>query len=589
MENREIAKIFHDIADLLDIKGGNPFRSRSYRNAAHIIEGLAISLKSIVETDEKKLEDIPGIGKSMHEKIVELVRTGRCAAREELLKELPSGLLDILSISGVGHKKAEILYKELGIKDVGGLEEAARAGRLRGLSGMGEKSEAKLIKAIESYKRLKHGGMRHKIPSARRYAEDYLRYMKEAPEVIRLEAAGSLRRWKETIGDIDILATCLRRRPAAREKSGTAAIIERFVNYPDVASVIAEGGTKASVVLRNGLQADLRVVEEKSFGAALQYFTGGKAHNVALRERAGSRGLKLSEYGVFDEKGHYVAGKTEEDVYKALGLEWIPPELRENSGEIEAAEKGRLPKLVELKDIKGDLHVHTTDSDGNAAMIDIVEAAMKIGYAYVAVTDHSKAVGIARGMDDERLLEQLRRVDRLNERLEKEGRSFRVLKGAEVDIKSDGALDYKDETLRKLDIAVGAVHSKFDMTRDDMTNRLLKAISSGLIHVLAHPTGRLVGTREPYDFDMEKVMIEASKRFVALELNAFPDRLDLSDSHCRLAKKIGVMVAISTDSHSVMNLDYMTYGVRIARRGWLEKKDVLNCMALKKLMGFLKR
>lgn len=579
MENREIAKIFHDIADLLDIKGGNPFRSRSYRNAARVIEGLAISLESIVETDEKKLEDIPGIGKGMHEKIVELVKTGRCVVREELLKELPPGLLDILNVSGIGHKKAELLYKELGIKDVEGLEDAARAGRLRGLSGMGEKSEAKLIKAIESYKRLKSGGMRHKISSALRYAEDYLRYMKEAPEVIRLEAAGSLRRWKETIGDIDILATC--------EKSGPA--IERFVSYPDVASVIAKGGTKASVMLRNGLQADLRVVEEKSFGAALQYFTGNKAHNVALRERAGSRGLKLSEYGLFDKKGRYVAGKTEEDVYKALGLEWIPPELRENSGEIEAAEKGRLPKLVELKDIKGDLHVHTIDSDGNASMTDIAGAAMKTGYAYVAVTDHSKAVGIARGMDDERLLEQCERVDRLNEKLEKQGSSFRVLKGAEVDIKSDGALDYRDETLRKLDIAVGAVHSKFDMTRDDMTDRLLKAISSRMIHVLAHPTGRLIGTREPYDFDMQKVMRAASRHKVAIELNAFPDRLDLNDSHCRLAKDMGVMVAISTDSHSVMNLDYMRYGVRTARRGWLEKKDVLNCMTLKKLMVFLKR
>ena len=582
MENREIAKIFHDIADLLDIKGGNPFRSRSYRNAARVIEDLAISLESVVETDEKKLEDIPGIGKGMHEKIVELVRTGRCVAREELLKELPPGLLDILNVSGIGHKKAELLYKELGIKDVGGLEAAARAGRLRDLSGMGEKSEAKLIKAIESYKRLKSGGMRYKIPFALRYAEDYLKYMKETPEVILLEAAGSLRRWKETIGDIDILAAC--------EKSGTVmAAIERFVGYPDVASVIAKGGTKASVVLRNGLQADLRVVEEKSFGAALQYFTGNKAHNVALRERAGKRGLKLSEYGLFDEAGHYVAGKTEEDVYKALGLEWIPPELRENSGEIEAAEKGRLPKLVEIKDIKGDLHVHTTDSDGNASMADVAGAAMKTGYAYVAITDHSKAVGIARGMDDGRLLKQCERVDRLNEKLEKEGSSFRVLKGAEVDIKSDGALDYKDETLRKLDIAVGAVHSKFDMTRGDMTNRLLKAISSRLIHVLAHPTGRLIGTREPYDFDMEKVMRAASGHKVAIELNAFPDRLDLNDSHCRLAKDTGVMVAISTDSHSVMNLDYMRYGVHTARRGWLEKKDVLNCMTLKKLMGFLKR
>ncbi|MFZ3072568.1 MAG: nucleotidyltransferase domain-containing protein, partial [Thermodesulfobacteriota bacterium] len=286
MDNREIAKIFHDIADLLDIKRENPFRIRSYRNAAHTIEGLAISLESIVEADEKKLEDIPGIGKSMHEKIVELVRTGRCAAREELLKEIPSGLLDILNISGVGHKKAELLYKELGIKDVPGLEEAAREGRLRGLPGMGAQSEAKLIKAIESYKRLKSGGARHKISSALRYAENYLKYMKESPEVIRVETAGSLRRWKETIGDIDILAT--------RGKSGTAAIIERFVDYSEVAEVIAKGGTKVSVRLRNGLQADLRVVEEKSFGAALQYFTGSKTHNVALRERAGKMGLKLS-------------------------------------------------------------------------------------------------------------------------------------------------------------------------------------------------------------------------------------------------------------------------------------------------------
>ncbi|MFZ3072516.1 MAG: PHP domain-containing protein, partial [Thermodesulfobacteriota bacterium] len=300
-------------------------------------------------------------------------------------------------------------------------------------------------------------------------------------------------------------------------------------------------------------------------------------------------GLKLSEYGVFDEKGHYVAGKSEEDVYKTLGLEWIPPELRENSGEIEAAEKGRLPKLVEIKDIKGDLHVHTIDSDGNATIIEVAAAAMKMGYDYVAVTDHSKAVGIARGMDDGRLLEQCERIDDLNEKLKKQGSSFRVLKGAEVDIKSDGALDYKDETLRRLDIAIGAVHSKFDMTRDGMTERLLKAISSGLIHVLAHPTGRLIGTREPYDVDMKKVMLAASRQRVAIELNAFPDRLDLNDSHCRLAKDIGVMVAISTDSHSIMNLDYMLYGVHTARRGWLGKKNVLNCMTLKKLMGFLKR
>lgn len=573
MENADIAKIFEEISDLLEIKNENPFRVRSYRNAALVISGLPESLRSIVERDEKELENIPKIGKSIHEKIVEIIKTGKCKFHDELLKELPPGLLELLEVSGVGPKKVQLLYDELGIKSVEELEKAAKQGKIRDLPHMGEKTEKKILKAIEELK--SHKG-RFRISLALAYAESLIEYLKKLPGIIKVEPAGSLRRWKDTIGDVDILVTC---------KHG-APIMDRFVKYPEVKEILAKGETKSTVMLKSNLQVDVRVLEEKSFGAALQYFTGSKAHNIAIRDKAKKMGLKVSEYGVFDEKSDkWLAGKTEEDVYKAVGLPLIPPELRENMGEIEAAKKGKLPKLIEIKDIKGDLHVHTNESDGIHTLEEMVAYAMQKRYEYIAITDHSKAVGIAHGLDEKRVLKQIKGIDKINSQL----KSFRILKGTEVDIKADGSLDLDADVLKRLDVVVAAVHSKFNMTEQEMTDRIIKAMSTGLINIIAHPTGRLVGAREPYPVDMPRLMQAANKYGVILELNSYPDRLDLNDNHLRLAKDMGVMVTISTDSHNRQHLDYIKFGVHTARRGWLEKKDVLNTRPLAEVLKILKK
>ncbi len=577
MENADIAKIFYEIADLLEIKGENPFRVRSYRNAGLVIEGLPESVKAIVEKNEKELEEIPGIGKSIHEKIVEILKTGKCSYHQELLKEFPSGILELLKVQGVGPKKVKLLYENLGIKNVSDLEKAASAGRLRDLPGMGEKTEANILKAIKG---LKGSEGRFKIAAALSYAEPLVEYLKKTPDVFDVQLAGSLRRWKDTIGDIDILVTC---------KKG-APVMDRFVSYPDVYSVVAKGETKSTVILKNGLQADVRVLEKKAYGAALQYFTGSKQHNIAIRDKAKKIGLKISEYGVFREKDDKcVTGEKEEDVYKAIGLPWIPPELRENRGEIEAAEKERLPLLVDIKDIKGDLHIHTNESDGSNTIEEMAEYAMKKGYQYIAVTEHSKAVGIAHGLDEKRLLRQMNEIDKINSQLVTRNPKFRILKGIEVDIKADGSLDLDVKVLTKLDIVVGAVHSKFNMTEDEMTKRIIKAIESGIINIIAHPTGRLIAAREPYPVNMKKVMEAAKKNKVIMELNAYPDRLDLNDIHCKLAKEMGVMVAISTDSHNRLHMENIKFGVYTARRGWLEKKDIINTRSLNDLLKILQR
>jgi len=573
MENADIAKIFEDIADLLEIKNENPFRVRSYRNAALVISGLPESLRSIVERDEKELEDIPKIGKSIHEKIVEIIKTGKCKFHDELLKELPPGLLELLEVSGVGPKKVQLLYDELGIKNVEELEKAAKQGKIRDLPHMGEKTEEKILKAIEELK--SHKG-RFRISLALAYAESLIEYLKKLPGIIKVEPAGSLRRWKDTIGDVDILVTC---------KHG-APIMDKFVKYPEVKEILAKGETKSTVMLKSNLQVDVRVLDEKSFGAALQYFTGSKAHNIAIRDRAKKMGLKISEYGVFNEKtDKWIAGEREEDVYKTVGLPWIPPELRENMGEIEAAEKKKLPLLVEPGDIKGDLHVHTNESDGIHTLEEMAAYAMHKGYEYIAITEHSKAVGIARGLDEERVLKQIKEIDRINKQL----KGFRILKGIEVDIKADGSLDLKDDVLKRLDVVVGAVHSKFNMTQEEMTERLIKATATGLVNIIAHPTGRIVGVREPYPVDSARLMNAAREHGVILELNSYPDRLDLNDSYCRLAKDMGVMVAISTDSHNRLHMDNIRFGIHTARRGWLEKKDVLNTRPLTEVLKILKR
>ncbi|MBI5559906.1 MAG: DNA polymerase/3'-5' exonuclease PolX [Deltaproteobacteria bacterium] len=568
-----------EIADLLEIKNENPFRVRSYRNAGLIIEGLPISLESMVLKDEKSLEDIPGIGTSIHEKIVEIIKTGQCGVHRDLLKEVPSGVLELLKVSGVGPKKAGLLYEKLGIKTVEALEEAARAHRLRNIPGMGERSEGKILKAIEEYKNLKSSSGRFRLSTAEPAARKYAEHMKGLPGVIDVEVAGSLRRWKDTIGDIDILVTC---------RKGTP-VMERFTNYPEVRDVVSKGETKSMVILKSGLQADVRVLEKKAFGAAIQYFTGSKSHNIALRDRAKKMGLKLSEYGVFEEKtGKRLGFEKEEDVYRAIGLPWIPPELRENRGEIEAAEKGELPTLIEGKDIKGDLHVHTNQSDGNSTIEEMAESAMARGYEYILITDHSKAVGIAHGLDGARLEKEMREIDGLNEKLKKNGTKFRVLKGAEADIRADGTLDFSPEVLKKLDCVVGAVHSGFSMPKAEMTGRIVKALSTGYVNILAHPTGRLIGSRQPYEVDMEEVIACAKKHGVCLELNSYPERLDLNDVHLRLAKERGVMISISTDAHSPFHFEYVLYGVYTARRGWLEKTDVVNTRPLGELMKLFK-
>jgi len=584
MENVDIAKIFEEIADLLEIRGEkqDAFRVRSYRNAALIIGGFPESMRSIAERDEKELENIKGIGKSIHEKIVEILKTGKCKFHEELLKAMPPGVLELLMVSGVGPKKAQLLYKELGIKSVEELEKAAKEGKLRNLEHMGEKTEEKILKAVNE---LKSRSGRFRLSLALSYAEPLIAYLKKTPGVIEIEPAGSLRRWKDTIGDVDILVTSKKDAP----------VIDRFVKYPEIKEVIAKGETKSTVTLKNGLQVDVRVLDEKSFGAALQYFTGSKAHNIAIRDRAKKMGLKVSEYGVFREKPapegfnqgteKWVAGRTEEDVYKAVGLKWIPPELRENTGEIEAAEKGNLPNLIELTDIKGDLHVHTNESDGIHTLEEMAAYAMQKNYEYIAITEHSKAVGIARGLDEERVLKQIKDIDRINKQL----KGFRILKGIEVDIKADGSLDLKDDVLKRLDVVVGAVHSKFNMTQEEMTERLIKAMATGLVNIIAHPTGRIVGVREPYPVDSARLMNAAKEHGVILELNSYPDRLDLNDSYCRLAKDMGVMVAISTDSHNRLHMDNIRFGIHTARRGWLEKKDVLNTRPLTEVLKILKR
>ena len=583
MENSEIAKILAEIADLLEIKEENPYRIRSYRNAAMIIEGLPVSVKSIVERDEAELEKIRGIGKSIREKVVEILKTGSCRFHQELLKELPSGLLEILKISGIGPRKVEVLYKELGIKSVDELEKAARKGLLRGLHGMGERTEKKLLKAIEDYKNLRLAAKRFRLSIAYPHARAYIDYMKELGQISRIEVAGSLRRWRDTIGDVDILVTC-------KDASAASAVMEHFVSYPEVRDVLAKGETKSSVVLRVGMQVDLRVLEEDAFGAALQYFTGSKAHNIALRDRAKRRGLKISEYGVFEESsGKAVAGRTEQEVYRAVGLVWIPPEMRENTGEIELAEKGVLPSLVEESDIRGDLHAHTHYSDGANTVEQMALKAAERGYEYLAITDHSKAVGIAHGLDESRLKEQLKEIERTNQWLTEKGYRLRLLTGTEVDIRADGTLDHPLELLAELDCVVAAVHSGFDMPQAQMTERIIKALSTGVVNILAHPTGRLIGMREPYAVDMEAIMDCAKEYGVALELNSYPERLDLNDTHLRLAKDKGVPISIGTDSHSIYHLEYISYGVHTARRGWLEKGDVLNTLALERLLAFLKK
>jgi len=570
MKNQEIARVFNDIADLLEIKGENPFRIRAYRRAALNIEGLS---NDVSQTPREELLKIPGIGQDLAGKIEEYSKTARIQAYEDLKKEIPGGLSILLSVPSLGPKTAKLLFDQLHITNLEELERFAKEHKLSGLPGIKEKTEENIIKGIEM---LKRGMERQPLGKVLPIANDILEQIRKNPSVRKLTVAGSIRRWKDTIKDIDILAT----------SEDPKSVMSTFVHLPQVKEVLMHGPTKSSVIIQEGLQVDLRVVEENSFGAALAYFTGSKEHNIRLREMAVKDGLKINEYGIFRERDNKkLGGAREEDVYKILGLPYIPPELREDSGEIEAALVGKLPKLVELKDIKGDLHVHTKRSDGSHDFDELIEAARKRGYEYIAITDHSKGLGIAHGLSPERLIEEKKEIDALNKRL----KGFRLLTGTEVDIRSNGEIDFPDEVLRILDIVVASIHSGFRQSREQITGRLIAAMKNPYVTVIAHPTGRLIGERDPYDVDMDEIFKVATETGTAIEINAYPLRLDLNDIYTKKAGEMGIPIVISTDTHVTNQFEYMEYGVSIARRGWLEKSGVLNTLSYTSLIKALKK
>jgi DNA polymerase (family X) len=568
--NSDIARNLDKLADLLELEGANPFRIRAYRNAARIVGELPRNVRAMAEAGED-LAELPGIGKDLAEKILTLAATGHIGVLDEMEKRTPPGLLALLDVPGLGPKRARILNEKLGIKSLAALAEAARAGKIRDLPGFGAKTEERIRKETE--KRVA-APSRIKRPVAEDIAMPLLRYVAAAKGVRQAAVAGSYRRCKETVGDLDIVAAA----PSGRGP------IEHFVAYEDVAQILSRGPTRSSVVLKNGTQVDLRVVGEANYGAALMYFTGSKAHNIALRAIAAARGLKLNEYGLFRDKER-VAGRTEEEVYAYLGLPYIEPELREDHGEIEAARQNMLPHLVTLADIRGDLHVHTNESDGRAPLAEMVEAARGRGYAYLAITDHSKRVTVAHGLDAGRLARQIDAIARLNEKRP----GIRVFSSVEVDILEDGKLDLPDSVLRRLDFAVGAVHSAFALPRDKQTDRLLRAMDNPNLAVLAHPTGRLIGEREGYDFDIERVLGAARERGCAIEVNGQPDRLDLDEWHVKLAKEMGVTLVLSTDAHAPAEFGFMRYAVDQARRGWLEPGDIVNTRGVEQAKASLRR
>ncbi|MCL4491307.1 MAG: DNA polymerase/3'-5' exonuclease PolX [Nitrospirae bacterium] len=569
MKNRELSRIFNEIADRLEIMGDNPFRIRAYRRAAINVEGLP---KSIEDVPEKELSQIPGIGRDLAGKITEYLKTGKIRAYEELKSELPKELLALLSVPSLGPKTAQLLYKELHIKSLDELERFAAEHKLSGLRGIKEKTEENILKGIAM---LKRGKERQPLGRVLPIADSILEHLKKSAPVKKIDIAGSLRRRKETIKDIDLLATSDR----------PNEVMEVFIQLQDVKEILVHGPTKSSVIIYEDLQVDLRVVEKESYGAALTYFTGSKAHNIRLREMAIRMGLKINEYGIFREKDNKkLGGEKEDDIYRVLGLPYIPPELREDQGEIEAALKGALPHLVTLKDMKGDLHVHSKWSDGSATFERLVEAAREQGYSYIAITDHSQGLAVARGLTVERLMEQKRELQAINKKL----RGFRLLYGTEVDIRSDGSIDFPDSALKKLDTVVASIHSGFRQSRQQLTWRMVSAMKNPHVSIIAHPTGRLIGSRDAYELDMEEIFRVAKETGTALEINASPFRLDLNDTHAKRAKEMGVAMVISTDTHVTDQFGFMGYGVSIARRGWLEKSDVLNTLEPDKLLKKLK-
>jgi len=571
--NNDIASIFDEVADFLEIKGDNPFRVRAYRNASRVVSGLARGVAELA-AEEKGLEGIPGIGKDLAEKIRTIVAAKKLPFLEDLKKEFPPGLGAMLRVRGLGPKKVAALHKELKIGSIEELKKAASEGKIRELAGFSVKTEKSILEEIGRAKVTDRGPERIKLARAEEMVTPLFEELRGAQGVEEIGIAGSFRRRAETVGDVDILV--------AAEKS--ADVMARLVRYEDAEKVLAEGETKSSVLLRGGLQVDLRVVPLASWGAALHYFTGSKAHNIAVRKMGVKRKLKVNEYGVYRGKKR-IAGRTEEEVYRTVGLPYVEPELREDRGELRAAAEGKLPRLVRLADLKGDLHAHTTESDGRYTAREMAEAAKARGYEYLALTDHSQHVTIAHGLDAKRLARAIKAIDKVNARL----KGFALLKAIELDILADGSLDLPDAILDELDLVVASVHYNFRLSKEKQTERVLRALDNPRVNIFGHPTGRLINERPPYEIDLEKVMRAAVERGCFLELNAHPDRLDLDDVHCQMAKEMGLKVALSTDAHSTDDLDLMRFGIGQARRGWLEAKDVINTRPLAELRKLLKR
>jgi DNA polymerase (family 10) len=569
MTNADIAAAFEQIADLLELQDANPFRVRAYRNAARIVGEFKTDLAALAAAGQP-LPKLPGIGPDLDAKIHEIAASGHLALLDRLRKEVPAGVVDLLKLPGLGPKRARALYDELHVHSLAQLLRAARDGRIRDLPGFGEKTEQRIAAAIEAQLGTTK---RFKLAAAVQHAEALIAHLSKGPGVDQVIAAGSLRRARETVGDLDLLVTA----------PDGAAVAHHFTRYPEVAEVRESGDTRASVVLKSGLQVDLRVVPKESYGAALMYFTGSKAHNIRMRNLALERELKLNEYGLFRGK-RAIAGATEQDVYAALGLPWIPPELREDRGEIEAARKGTLPHLIERSALRGDLHMHSKWTDGTATIEAMADAARAHGLQYIAISDHSRRLTVAHGLDPVRLSKQCGEIEAINAKLD----GITVLTGIEVDVLDDGSLDLPDSALAPLDVVIAAVHSKFNLSRAAQTKRILAALDNPHVRILAHPLGRLIDQREPYDVDMPAIVRKCKARNVALELNAHPERLDLIDIHCRMAKDEGALVVINSDAHSVHEFDNLVYGVGQARRGWLETDDVLNTRPLADVRQWLR-
>lgn len=570
IHNSEIAAVFNTIADLLEISNDNPFRIRAYRNAARVVSGLSKNAEELL-SEGFDLAELPGIGKDLASKIKTIVKTGKLPLLNQLKKRIPAVLTELLKIDGLGPKRVRQLYQECGIRSMDDLTHSIESGQLLELKGFGDKLVQKIrggMSRVDEYSK------RMLLADAFSIAESIKRHLKKSPAILRMECAGSFRRRKETVGDLDFVV----------DATNNLKAIEHFLKFDEIQEVVSHGETRSTVRLHSGIQVDLRAVKAASYGAALLYFTGSQAHNIAIRKLAIQKKLKINEYGVF--KGtKAIAGKTEKDVYQQIGLEYIEPELREDRGEIPAAKAGKLPQLITQDNIRGDLHCHTKATDGNASLEAMVNKAKESGYEYIAITDHSKHLAVARGFDRKRLLEQIKAIDKLNAKL----KGIVILKSIEVDILEDGKLDLPNSVLKELDLTVCAVHSNFNLSKTKQTQRILRAMDNPYFNILAHPTCRLINQREACQLDLEKIMHAAKERGCILEVNSQPERMDLDDIHCRMAKDIGVKLVISTDSHSTAQMENMRFGVFQARRGWLEAKDVLNTRGLQEFRKLLAR